>query len=499
MARLLLGLDLGLTAVKAVLYDLEGNERAVARQLVPREHTSPEHAERDPELEWRAAAAVIGQTAAAVGPGEELAAMGISGYGDGLHLLDASGRTVRRPILSADQRARGVLAAWEQEGRLAELGPIIGQRPYVGAPLPLLVWLMQHEPEHLKAARWLLFPKDYLRYRLTGRIATEVTDASSSLLDPRRAEYAVAALRLAGVGVAERLLPPLLHSTDVAGMVTPEAAAQTGLPAGLPVIAGMHDISASSLGSGVVEPGHLCMVAGTWSNNLLVSAEPLVHPELLWHTRAFALPGRWLLTSSSPASAGNLEWVLEQLGITGSGRYEGLDSQAAAAGPGAGGVIYHPFLYGSPYPVEARAGFFGLGQWHGRGHMLRAVFEGVAHNHRYHLDRLRSGTAVERIHLTGGVVNSPVWCQVFADLHQQTMHLPDGSEHGARGAALAAGLGAGVYSGTAAAVAAAVHVEQSYLPEADLAERYARGHAAYLHLVQAMVPIWAELANLAKE
>ncbi|MCL6439475.1 MAG: carbohydrate kinase [Rubrobacteraceae bacterium] len=492
---LLLGVDCGLTAVKVVLFNESGYEVGMGSALNVHRSPAPHQVEQDPDELWNRCAQAIRAALNDAGGGE-VVAVGLSGFGDGVFLLDRACRPVRPAILSLDSRAQELVDRWNNSGLSDELHKITGQRPFPGYTLSVLAWLKENEPEALSRARWVLWGKDWLRYRLTGELATDPTERSSGFAEVRTGSYPREAAALCGLEEVEEKLPPVAGCAEVAGEVTPEAAESTGLAAGTPVVTGCHDIDASAIGTGCIEPGPVAVIAGTWCNNEVVSEE--VVPGERWICRRFVLPGRWLNVSGSPASATNLEWFVrrmcpaevERARKEGRSPYDFVSSEVSSVMDADSTVFYHPFLYGSPYGSAASGAFFGLRGWHTRAHLLRAVLEGITFNHRYHVEALAEAFETASIRLTGGGARSPLWSQMFADVLSRPVEVTAAGETGALGAALLAGIGAGLYSSLEEAVGRAVRVVRTHEPEPAGRERLARAYKTYTALAGAIEPLW---------
>jgi L-xylulokinase len=432
---------------------------------------------------WRQAAAAIASCVRAASVSVEaftpdrVAAVGICGHSDGVYPIDAAGAPLRPAILATDSRARSYVERYLADGTADKALPLTGQSPFAGSPASLYAWLRDEEPRTLDAARWLLCCKDWLRLGLTGEVATDLTDGSASFTDVTTHEYAAEALALYGLaGIADRL-PAMLRPTDVAGHVTAEAAAETGLAAGTPVVAGAHDVHASALGVGAIRPGDASIVMGTFSINQIVAAD--VRLDHRWQARSFLERGAWLHMSTSPSSASNLDWAVRLLGPS---RPDGQPDFPAAVREGFAappGPLFLPFLH------TVGATLSGVFAGHGRADLLRAVLDGVVFGHRTHLDALRTQFTLRRARLCGGGARSPQWSQHLADVAHLDLEVADTEEAGARGAALLAGIGVGRWATLDEAVAATVRVSRRHqsTPRDELDERYAR----YVALAAAQV------------
>ncbi|MBL9191486.1 MAG: hypothetical protein JNJ82_03940 [Opitutaceae bacterium] len=432
---LLLGIDVGSTVVKAVLFDGRGRKVAAAEATVPVVRPQPGWVERDAEATWEAAAAVLRR--AVRGRAARIAAVGVTGCGNGAVFVDRRGRPLRAGILSSDTRAVRFL-------RLVDTP--LGQRAYAGQLPVLLAWLRACEPALARRLGCAVFWKDFIRTRLTGLICSDFTDAGAAgLLDfPSR--------RLRSTGAN---LPPLQESFASAGAVTAEASARTDLRTGTPVFTGCIDCEAAALGCGVHAPGEVSVVAGTWSiNQVYVNRPPrrgghfLVNPSVE--------PGRWLVLEGSPSSMANFDWACRLLA-------EGADARktvAAAIRAPRSRLIFLPQV-----PTGCGA-LLGLDSGHDRGVLLRAVMEGIVFAHRSHLDRLKSTVGrIRSVRLAGGAAQNPAWCQLFADGLGCLVEVSRGGQPGALGAALCAGVGAGLWPSVTTAQRELVPLKMSYMSD----------------------------------
>ena len=503
----LLGIDTGATVVKAVIFDLQGQAIGHASAKSAAAHPHPGWIERSmPEL-WHAAAAAIRTAIAGAGISPAaIVAIGACGHGNGLYLLDRYGAPLRPGILSMDARAVDVVDAWRGQSLLDALWPRILQTPYAAQPPALLRWLKLHEPAVYARIGAVLLVKDYVNQRLTGAIATDLTDmCATGLLDLDRRDYTLDLLDAYGIPEIAAALPPIGASSAVVGQLTRSAARATGLRAGTPVVGGMFDACAGPLGAGIIAPGQACLTAGTWSVNAVVTTAPVASRRSLFN--ALYTPDTWLTIDASPSSSANLEWFVTELcaeeraeaQARGVSVYEVCGERIAALPPARTSIIFHPFLYGSNVQPSARAGFYGLAGWHTRADLLRALYEGVVYGHLSQVENLRAaGARAESACLIGGGARSPIWSQMFADALELPIAIPAGSEIGARGAALCAGIGAGVYADYAAA-ARAVAIERRHTPDPTATPRYRAAYAEYRRLVEAMREPWEGLQRLERQ
>jgi L-xylulokinase len=498
--RFLLGLDSGNTVIKAVLFDLDG--RMVAAHAVHGRSLQPEpgHVERDLDELWRNASEALGRCLGQAGVDPvQILAVGCSGHGNGLYLLDRDDAPLLG-IQSLDTRA--VAHAEELAADRGDaLHAMCLQQPWASQTPVLVAWLRGHRPTMLERAGTLLMCKDFITFRLTGRKVSDVSDMSGcGLLRIPAARYDEDLLGLYGLQGLDHLLPPLIDPVDVAGTVTAEAAAQTGLAEGTPVIGGYFDVVASALGAGVVAPGAASIIAGTWSINQFVSSKPVIDPSLFM-VSAFGAD-RFMNMDNSATSASHLEWYVREL-VEREGDHDDpfgwCEQRLADVVPRPDDPYFQPFLYGSALDPHARAGFSGLAGWHGEGHLLRAVFEGVVFEHRRHVEVLRAaGAAFDEATLSGGGARSSVWPQMFADCLGVPISVAEADETGALGAALGAGIGVGCFSDYEDAVGHMTRIRRRFEPDPGLKAHYDERYATSRALVDALQEFWSERTRTAR-
>jgi len=479
-----LGIDNGSTVTKAAVFDAEGRELAVAARRAAVRSPQVDQSERDPEQSWRDTADCIREAILQAGiPPEAIAAVGCTGYGNGLHLLDAAGRAVRPFIGSGDTRAREWVERQTASGAAAAILPHTAQSLWPGQPPAILAWLQDHEPSTLAAARYAVAMKDVTRIALSGEIAAEITDASAtSMMSVVERRHEPAVLERLGLGQCGRLMPALVESTAIAGQVHRAAAAATGLTAGTPVAGGLFDIDACLLAAGITDASAIGVAAGTWGNTLSFAARPVVDGSLFM-TSCGPEPGSFVLLEGSPTSAGNLDWFTRTFlpdlsaehGDAAAGR---IDAIVGSIEPGDRDPVFLPFVTGSFGGGPAGGGFLGLQSHHTRAHCLRAVLEGIVFAHLWHMQRLIAhrppATAVR---LTGGIGRLASWGQMFADAVGLPVEVPAGSELGALGAAILAASAAG-HGPFSAAATRMTRIDRIYEPAAGrgslLRERFKR-------------------------
>lgn len=493
---LLLGIDIGNTVVKAVLFDLAG--RQVARHGVDGTtlKPAPGMVERPGAELWANAQAAIAGCLTGIDPAR-IAAIGLAGHGNGLYLLDRAGKPLLG-IQSLDSRA-ATLAAELDRTHGTELKAICGQRPWPSQTPTLLAWVKANRPDIFAQAGTLCFAKDIIGFCLTGQRASDVSDMSGAgLLHLPEAQYDTKLLSLYGLADALPLMPRLCLPTDVVGHVTSTAATTTGLRAGTPVVAGYFDVVASALGSGAVEPGAASIVLGSWSINQTFSDAPS-RDQSVFMVAAFG-PDRFANMDNSATSAANLEWyvrtLVEREGHQGDAfaQVNVLVGQAAIA---LDDPMFHPFLYGGRHGAHQRGGFYGLAGWHDEGHLLRALYEGVAFEHRRHVETLTAdGGGPREVFLSGGGTRSPYWSQMMADVLGLPVRLGQAEETGALGGAIAAAVGIGLCADEISAVAAMTRQRAVLHPDPARRALHERRFAVWQRLTASMEAFWADLTRL---
>lgn len=490
--RFLLGLDAGNTVIKAVLFDHAGQQLARCARDGVSHHPQPGYVERDPDELWRhAGEAIRGCIAQAGIDPSRISALGCAGHGNGLYLVDGQGRSLLG-IQSLDGRAATFAGDLATENGDA-LHAACLQKPWPAQTAVLLAWLKVNRPDLYKATESAFLCKDFVAFKLTGARVSDISDMSGGgLVKMPEGRIDEGLLALYGLEDAIDKLPRPSQPTDIIGHVTDTAAAATGLKAGTPVVAGLFDVVASAIGSGVIAPGQASIIAGTWSINQVFSDAPLVDPNLFM-VSSFG-PDRFVNIEASATSAANLEWYVREFVERGAHHDDPFgycNGRIAEVTPQADDPIFHPYLYGSSQSAAARGGFYGLAGWHGEGHVLRSLFEGVVFEHRRHIERLTaSGMPFDGAVMSGGGTRSPHWPQMMADCLGVKITVSESQETGALGAGIAAAVGAGVFGRLEDGVAAMTRARNVFLPNHSLKAHYDRRYQIYLNLIEAMKPFW---------
>jgi L-xylulokinase len=502
-SRYYLGIDNGGTLSKAALFDSKGKEVAQANKktelLMPR----PGFTERNMVEMWEATASVIEEVIRSSGvPPQEIAAVAATGHGNGLYLVDHDGKPSRNGIISTDSRALSFVKKWESEGILDSVLPKTMQSVWAGSAVSLLAWLAENEPETLKRSAHILMAKDYIRYMLCGKIDAEITDMSgTNLMNVRDVKYDRDLLAAFGLEAMMDKLSPIVGSTEICGGVTREAAEKTGLIEGTPVAAGLFDIDAMAMATGVVDDSKLSIVAGTWSVNQYISRQPVVKKGLFM-TSLYCINGYWLVCEASPTSASNLEWFVTQFidkdeasrATKGGDVFDYVESLVSATRAEESSIVFLPFIFGSNVIEDAKCAFVGLSGWHTKSHMIRAIYEGVAFGHRYHLARLAAvGKLPTTVRMAGGATKSRFWMQLFADVLQMPLEVTTSTELGALGAAICAMVGSGDRPSVAEAALSMVQIGATYQPDPGKRAIYEKKYQGYLATIEALSALWKSL------
>jgi xylulokinase len=501
---LCVGLDVGTSGTKAVLIAEDGVIVASATADYPLLTPRPGWTEQEPEAWWQACCDVLRRLVAkAPGPIE---AIGLTGQMHGAVFLDGDGVVIRPALLWNDQRTAAECALIEQAVGAERLRQIAGNPALTGFQAPKVLWLRDNEPEAYARVRSLLLPKDFIRYRLAGVRASDASDAAGTLLlDLAARDWSTEIL--GALGIPEGWLPRVYEGPEVTGHVSAEGVAATGLPQGLPVIAGGGDNAAAAVGCGVVRPGTGFVSLGTSGVVFVPSATLEIDPSGALHAFCHAVPGQYHLMGVMLSAAGSLRWyrdvIATEQAATADARgidvYDELLAQAAEIAPGAEGLYFLPYLAGERTPhmdPYARGGWVGLTLAHDRRHLVRALVEGVSFGLKDGLVLMeRLGVSPDLLYAVGGGARNPLWRAMLASILGVPLQRLEVEEGPALGAALLAAVGAGIHADVAAAVDAAVRpkgeVEQ---PDPALRERYRQLHQnfAKLHPALRRTGIWHE-------
>ena len=503
--RYLMGIDNGGTFSKAALFDEDGTQISVASVPTVTITPKPGYTERDMEELWEVNASAVRQAIEKSGiDPADIAGVSFSGHGKGLYLVGKDGKPSYNGIISTDARAWQCVKTWKEDRTAEKVYEKTYQDILACQPVSLLAWLKENEPQVLKDTRYVFAVKDYVRYCMTGEAYAEYSDFSGgNLVNMKNGAYDRELLELFGIGEVYEMLPPLRHAADVCGYVTKEASEKTLLPEGTPVSAGMFDVNACGIASGLSDEDKMCMIAGTWSINEYIAKEPVLNGTVALNSM-FCIPGYYLVEESSPTSAGNMEWFIrnlmnyekEEQKSAGSSVYEVTNAWVESIEPQDNNIIFLPFLNGSNEDALAKGTFVGLTAYHNKKHMLRAVYEGIVFSHLTHVKKLlRNREVPKSIRLSGGAANSDVWVQIFADALQIPIDVIEDKEIGAQGAAIAAGIAAGIYTDYQDGISRTVKITKTIQPRTEYKEIYEKKYQTYRRVIEGLSSAWECFEN----
>lgn len=509
--KYLLGVDLGTSGTKTVLFSEKGGVIASALREYPLIQPKNGWAEQDPESWYQAAIDTIKEVilSSKASP-KDIAGLAISGQMHGLVMLDKDGKVLRNSILWCDARTGKQceeITARVGKKRLIEIN---ANPALVGFTAPKILWVRENEPELYRRCAHIVLPKDYVRYRLTGKIMMEISDASgTNLLDIRQRQWSNEILQKLEIDPA--LMPELVDSAAVAGTITAKVAALTGLNEGTVVAGGAGDNMAAAIGTGVYTDGQAFVTLGTSGVVFAPTSKPVIDPLGRVHTFCSA-NGKWTAMSCTLAAGLSLRFMRDEIfshekqseADAGRDVYNLMTEQASKIPSGADGLIYLPYLMGERSPVldpEARGVFFGLSAMHTRAHMIRAVLEGVTFSQRHNLHVLNEMDIRPKVLMAcGGGASSPLWRQMLADVMKVKVKTLESKEGPALGAAILAGVAAGIFKDVGQGCDTCVRLGQKASePKLSESARYDRIYELYAGLYPLMRPAFHRLARLREE
>lgn len=503
----LIGIDVGTSGVKVVLISESGTRLAEATREYGYQQNKPLHVEQDPEVWWENTCSAVRDVIAGSGlSADSIAGIGLTGQMHSLVLLDRDGKVIRPAILWSDQRTQAQCEWITREVGLDETIRLVANPPLTNFTATKLLWVAEHEPEHYARINKVLLPKDYIRYRLTGVFASDVSDASGTLLldvaNRRWSREMCDAL-----SIPMDWLPEVFESVEVTGGVTAAAAEMTGLALGTKVVAGAGDQAAGAVGNGIVRPGIVSSTIGT-SGVVFAYAEGVVKdPAGRLHTFCHAVPGAWHVMGVTQAAGGSLQWFRNEFAqveqttakLIGRDTYELLSLEAAQVEATSDGLIYLPYLMGERTPhldPLARGTFFGITGRHQRAHFIRAILEGVTFSLQDCLQLIRAlDLPIEQIRVSGGGARSELWKSIQADVFQQSVCAVEANEGPAFGAAILAGVGAGRFTDVQTACDTLIRTDEVIAPTPRNVSVYEKAYRLYGALYESLKPHFRELST----
>jgi len=506
--RFLLGLDVGTTSTRAILTD--ENSKLIASSISDYKLITPKPgwAEQIPIDWWIASIKTIKDVIkkSNVSP-ENIACIGLSGQMHGSVFLDSSGNVIRPAILWCDQRTikqcETIYKIFGYDGFIK----LSYNRALPGFTAPKILWLRENEPENYKKLFKILLPKDYIRYKLSNNYATEVSDASGTILmDIPSRNWSNEILN--GLHIKRSLLPEVFESDIISSKVSKEASNLTGLIEGTPIVGGGSDNAAGAVGSGIIRSGLISDSIGTSGVVFAHMDRPLYDSQGRVHSFCHAVPGKWHLTGVTLSAAGSLRWYFDEFGpskeiiknfpdIKG---YDLLDKQAERVPAGSDGLIFLPYLSGERTPYadpDARGVFFGISYLHGPDHFVRSIMEGVAFSQLDCLTLMRDlNINSDKIILFGGGAKSSIWRQIIADILNSKVVTLNVEEGPAFGAAIIAGAGCGIYPSIKEGVDKIINEDKENNPIAENVEKYKKLYAIYKLLYKDLKDNFKKLSSL---
>ncbi|MEZ6128114.1 MAG: xylulokinase [Planctomycetaceae bacterium] len=504
-----LGIDIGTSGTKTLAVREDGSILASATVEYPLSSPKPGWSEQEPVDWWDASVQSVQQVMnSARLKAADVKGIGLSGQMHGSVFLNKSGNVIRPALLWNDQRTAAECAEIEQRaGGRKKLIKMVANPALTGFTAPKILWLRNNEPKNFEKTVQVLLPKDYVRFRLTGDFATEVSDASGTLLlDVVKRKWSKKLLEK--LELDSGLLPKVYESEDVTGTLTAAAAEAMGLAVGTPVVGGGGDQAASAIGNGIVRKGVVSATMGTSGVVFAHSDEVQVDPAGRLHTFCHAVRGKWHVMGCVLSAGGSLQWFRNQLcqSEVASAKEQNIDpyqlitQQAAAAPPGSEGLFFLPYLTGERTPhadPNARACWIGLSLRHGKGHMARAVMEGATYAMRDSLEIAKEmQIPVKEIRLSGGGARSAFWRQMQADIYGQPVVTINAEEGPAYGVALLAAAGTGAYKNVVEACNATISIATTTAPNATARKTYNAAFPVYQTLYQSLRKDFAAIQKL---
>jgi len=498
----IVGIDAGTSVIKAVAFDHNGSE--IAKHEIPIElsRRHPLWVEQDMNKMWNIVKTCLSNIARVTKKlRREINGIGITSTGDGTWMIDSQGNPVRPGIFWCDGRAGKIIERWHAEGIANEAFDICGTSVFTGSQAAQLSWLRENEPESLKRAETIFHAKDWLFYKLTGIISSDETDESLTMLRMSTRQYDKKIFEIFKIQDLYTKFPPVKASEENIGLILPAVGEELGFPKDLLVGSGPMDVAACALGTGAIEHGQASSILGTAGIHEVVMEKPILEPKMVGMTLCHGVKARWMRMLAAMTATPNLEWFLEELGQVFSKTpdraeediYRRLEDAVMSVPTGSEGVMFHPYLFpgGERAPFvkpSARASFTGLTLNHTVKHLLRAIYEGVAFST---LDCYRN-MPVEAtvIHLSGGGASSGLWCQIIADCLGKSVRVPEGTEFGAKGAAMNVGIALGIYKDARDAVSRSIKMARFYEPDSKKSKLYHQLYHLYKMTYEKQMDVW---------
>lgn len=510
MSKYFIGIDAGTSLVKSVLFNMDGEELFVSKQKTEVLSPKPNWSEQDMTSVYEATILTLRSLVLQSNiSAEDILAIGLTAQGDGCWMIDTDGNPLRNAILWSDGRAADIINQWQIEGISDKAYSICGSTLFPGAQSAILKWLNDNEPENVSRMAYAFYCKDWIRYKLTGDIATDESDASLPHLDIKNKVYSDKLLEYYGTKDLKHVLPKIIPSTDAISYITEEVSILTGLKPNTPLVTAPFDTIASSIGVGAIHGGDACSIVGTTCFNEVTMDTPDTSPANVGMTIAHGIPNKWMKSLGAMMGTPNLDWFIDQIAekyrdiakTININLFDYFESQIKNIPIGSHGIVYHPYLSSSgeraPFVKStARAQFTGICTEHTKYDMLRAVYEGVAMEM---LDCYKHMPGeINEVRLSGGGASSAFWCQMFADALGKVMKVPAGSEFGAKGSVINAAVALNIFESFDEAVAKMIKIERTYIPNMENHEKYEKLYEVYKDIYYAQWNVWDKLNDVIK-
>lgn len=481
-----LGLDIGTSAVKVLLMDQNGEITAENSEEYPLFTPSPGWAEQNPADWWQASKKAIKNLISEYNiDNENIKAVSFSGQMHSSVFLDKNMEVIRPAILWSDTRtSKECQEIYQKVGGVKKLAALVSNPALEGFTAPKILWLRNNEPENYKKVEKVLLPKDYIRYKLSGKLGMDLSDAAGTLLCDVKAQSWSKEL-MDKLDLDYTIMPPVLKSIDVVGTVTESAAFKTGLSTSTQVVGGGADNACGAVGSGIIKEGRVMASLGSSGVVVAQTAEAEADPEGRIHLFNHAVPDSYYMMGVMLSAGMSFKWMKEEM-YNNDLDYEELNNEAAQVQAGSDGLIFLPYLYGERTPhadADARGVFFGISGKHKRGHFIRSVMEGVSFGLRDSLELIKDrGVEIEEIRLIGGGAKSKLWQQITADIFGETISLLNIEQGPAFGAAIIAGVGSGLFDNFESIVEELIEVVDEIKPIKENVEEYNKSYKVYQNL-----------------
>ena len=509
MSKYLLGVDIGTSACKVAIFDLDGKVVCQANREYAVYHPAPGHVEQDPEEWYRAVCAAIADCLARSRiDAREIAGIGVDGQSWSAIPVDKQGRVLARTPIWMDTRSADIARQTVDRVGFDRIFGVSGNGFEPTYSTPKMLWFKQHKPEVHAAVHKYLQSNSWIVYRLTGVMSQDKSQGygvhafnmTTGTWDDRLCQE---------LGIERAHLPDIVNCDQVVGSLTAKAAAETGLAAGTPVVAGGLDAACGTLGAGVILPGQVQEQGGQAGGMSICVDRALAHPKLILSFHV--IPGQWLLQGGTVGGGGALRWFRQEFGAAedaaalaeGISAFEVMSREAATIKPGSEGVLFLPYMAGERSPIwdrDAQGVFFGLSYGRSRAHLIRAVMEGCAYALEHNLETsAETGLKIDELVAMGGAANSRVWTQIKADVTGKRIKVPASDTATTLGAALLAGVGTGQYRDYAEATQRTISISRVHEPDPDNRHQYRAGYGLYRKIYENLKDIMRENVRLTGE